>query len=145
MKAIPPDVAKHLAGDGYKPFPQRKFISWDDGIKHYLIMLRDKGGGCGVVDFNESKGDYSIVDSYNRCKVVSYPIIKDLVGDGSQAIVVRLRVHSNGAADVDVNHTSAYLYVPESKKFCKNEDAGNFASGVRVPNSVIKFGSSTCY
>ncbi|WP_341248919.1 hypothetical protein [Cupriavidus pauculus] len=145
VKIVPSLVARRLANDGYALFAQKKFISWNEDGAHYFVLIRDKEGGCGLVDFNGSSNDYKIIDSYDQCKITHDPQIKDLVGDGSQAIVVRLQVHSNSMSNVDVNQTTAYLYVPTSNQFCKNDDAGKFAAGIRVPNSVIRFGPSACY
>lgn len=144
VKIVPSSVVRRLASDGYTLFAQKKFISWNEDGAHYLVLLRDDAGGCGLTDFNERSDDYRIIDSYDQCKMMHEPQIKDLVGDGSQAIVVRLQVHSS-MNNVDVDQTTAYLYEPTSNQFCKNDDAGKFAAGVRLPNSVIRFGPSTCY
>lgn len=142
---VPPTVVSRLADDGYKLTAQHRFISWNNGDTHYFVVVFDRFRNCALADFNEEKNNYKIVDSYDRCKYVSTPKIRDLFGDGSQAVVLKFRVHSNSAVDVDVNQTSAYLYVRASNEFCKNDDAGTFAAGFRVSNSVIKFGPSTCY
>ncbi|WP_175727300.1 hypothetical protein [Burkholderia ambifaria] len=142
--SIPKVVVKKLAVDGYIWDARSKVVVWNKGGVHYFFVFKDRGQGCGVADFDLENREYRIIDSYAQCKLGSKLAIKDVLGNGSRAIVFRLKVHSNGSADVDADITNVYLYINKQSKFCKNDDAGSFVDGTRVPNSVIKFGPSSC-
>lgn len=144
-KAIPRDVRKLLSGDGFTDIDKRMALVWiADDVKHYLIPLQDNGGGCSIVDVNERSMSYKILDSYGQCQIAGVPKVKDLIGNGSSGIVITLKLHANGMESGIVKQKNAYLYVPSEAEFCRNDDAGSFANGTRVPNSVIRFGSSNC-
>ena len=143
-KSIPLSIVRRFAHDGYALAFKEKIIAVNDSDIHYFILLRDRGGGCGVADYNVNKLNYKFIDSYGQCKFASPPTVKDLPGGGSQAIIVKLKLQSNGPDHGEAIQTNAYLYVKESSEFCRNNDAGSFANGTRVPNSVIKFGPSIC-
>jgi hypothetical protein len=145
VKSIPAALTKKLIEDGYRLPSPKKVVAWDKGtIHHYFLLLKDSAGGCGVANIDGNSGKYNIVDSYGQCKLIGGPKIMDLTGDGTQGIVIKLSLHSNGSSNVNVEQTVAYLYVRESSEFCRNDDAGSFANGTRVPNVVLKFGPSDC-
>lgn len=97
-----------------------------------------------MANIDESNYSYRIVDSYGQCTIKNGPIIKKLLADGEEGIIVKLNLHSNGSANISIDHTTAYLYVSDLIGFCRNDDAGSFSNGTRVSDAIIKFGPSYC-
>ncbi|WP_156883799.1 hypothetical protein [Paraburkholderia sp. SOS3] len=142
---LPSNFKTLLSRDGFV-FPDSKGgVVWKiDGVRHFFLLLQAHDDGCGIVTMSEKDVTYKLVESYDRCHIIGVPQIVDLVGQGDKSIVVKMRLHSNGFEDGTVEHINAYLYAKERGEFCRNEDAGSFADGMRVPNAVIKFGPSDC-
>ena len=143
-KSIPSSIERRLADDGFTLVAKKRVVAWNYDGMHYFLVFRGSTGGCGIANYEAKKDRYNIVDLYDECKVIAGPVLEDLVGDGSKAIVVRMRLRANGPELGEVTQFNAYLYVKERSEFCRNDDAGSFANGARVPNSAIKFGPSIC-
>jgi hypothetical protein len=143
-KKLPRAQRTALAKEGFDMDRVKSVIAWElNGVRHYFVAVNDIGGGCGIIDISDA-GSSKILDSYGQCRILGAPRIADLSGDGNQGIVVKLRVNSNGAAPAVVEQVNGYLYVKSASEFCRNNDAGSFANGTRVPNSVLKYSASIC-
>ncbi|GLQ48613.1 hypothetical protein ACFFJT_16510 [Dyella flava] len=144
-ETIPNNIRSLLVEFGTIKSDANKSLTWNqNGEHHYFLQIQDEGGGCAIVDVNSKTSTYRTLDSYGQCQVILAPKVVDLTGNGSAGIVITLRLQSNGTEDTYTEQTNAYIYVREKSEFCKNDDAGSFANGTRVANSVLKFGPSDC-
>lgn len=141
---LPQTQRATLVKKGFDMDRVKSVIAWDSGgTRHYFVAANDVGGGCNVIEIDDA-GTYKTLDSYGQCKIIGAPQIADLMDDRSRGVVVRLQVNASGETPSRVEQVNGYLYVNSASEFCRNNDAGSFAGGTRVSNSVLAFSSSIC-